>query len=1753
MQLKHISTIMAPSTEGISQVSSMCWSANNKRLAVVTTDRVVQLFDENGERRDKFITKPLTKGNQHYMVSAMAFSPDSTKLAVGQTDNIVFVYKLGAEWGDKKSICNKFLLSQSVTTLTWPHQHPNDLVYGCQDGKVRIGQLRSNKSATLYTTGSYVVSSCSSPDGHGILTGHVDGSIYRFFFESGSSGPAHSKFAVHTCVPYALAWGRSISAAGNDARVSFYDKDGALERTFDYSSEPHVKEFSSAVFNPTGEALVVGNFNKFFTFGYNHRIGDWEEAAITEVPGLYSVTALAWKPDGSRVAMGSLCGGADLYDACLKRARYKGTFEFTYVSLSQVIVTHLGTGARSVLKSSFNCEIQKINVFQDRYIVAHTPETLLMGDLDSAQLSEVPWHSSGSEKFFFDNPSVCMVFAAGELSLIEYGRNELLGCCRTEHMSAHLLSVRINERPPRLLDSPTAAGAGFGASRSEDNKKIAYLLDIENIRVQDLVTGINIATINHDAKIDWLEMNSRGDIVLFRDKRRKLHLYDVHAQNRSTLLNFCNYVQWVPGSDVVVAQSRNTLCVWYNIFAPDKITNFTIKGDVEEIIRASGKTEVVVDEGIGSVSYRLDEGLIGFGTAIEDRKYDEAMSILEGLEINPETEAMWHQLSEIALASGELSVAGRCAAALGDVARARFLHKTSKVASKAAATLGGDGKDFWMVRARLAMLHKDVAGAEGVLVDQGKVDEAIEMYQTLHRWDEAIAVAESRGHSAAADMRQQYAQYLLDSGQEAKAGALKEKEGDYRAAINLYLKGGYPAKAMALVNSRPSQFNQDVLEKVASALTAAGMYDKGGQMLEQMGRPERALDAYVRGHAYRNAVELARRHFPSQVVGLEQSWGDYLVSQKQVDAAIAHYIEAGANTAAINAAIESRQYIKAAQLVDDTIRDPDAARPFLLQIARHYQQSGALEEAEKFFIKAGEASMAVDMYMAAGKWESSHAVARQCMSEEDVSSMYIQQAQRLEREGDHRQAERLYITVDEPDLAINMYKKARQFDNMIRLVKAHRKNLIKETHLHLAQQLEMEGNLKMAETYYADAADWESAVNMYRGNDMWEEAHRVAKIHGGPNAGNRVAYAWALHIGGDEGSKLLTKLGLVSEAINYAVETSNFDHAFSLARSSLREKLPEVHLKHALFLEDEGRFKEAEEEFVAARKPKEAIDMYIHQQDWSAAMRVGEQYDPASIPEVLVAQGRLAVEEKDFARAETFFVDAKKPNFALRAYMDARKYPEALRVAKAHLPHQIKEVNAEIQRRVSGESSSKDEFIESARMWERSRNYTLAIQAYLNVTQAHDSDPEQLEKIWMSGVNLAQEHEKQAKYMEVAEDVAHRLLAINKFQKAGDLFRDVQQFKQAIDAYIRAESWDPAREIARTAAPQYRDYVEGEYAKHLKSAGDADGMVKMGAVDTALDIFAQRGEWEKVFEVAGKEGGEKLAHYAFPFMQQMLDDGRATDCVAMFSRYSAPAVASQFAMYQRLVGALLSGDADHVAPDSVLLDAREVMYKVTAGLKRAGPSAHLAEFERLLLILHYASLRSVAREHGLSEMATRLSISLLRFVGPVPADRIFYEAGIACRNQKWLSMAFVLLNRYLDVTEAMDGGDAGMIDNSDFVGTDIPSPYDFTLPSEQFLPEEKRDEVRDWVLAVSMDAKLDQALSTRACEKCRDPIYEAGLICPKCSSQYPPCVVSGYPVPASQRVTCTSCSSIAHKQHWNAFVVKSKACPWCHAPQTPVY
>ena len=125
------------------------------------------------------------------------------------------------------------------------------------------------------------------------------------------------------------------------------------------------------------------------------------------------------------------------------------------------------------MKSTQGYEISKINVYQDRFLVATTHSTLLLGDMESCKLSELPWRGSGNEKFDFSNPNICMVFNAGELSIIEYGLNEVIGTCRTENVHPNMISARLNYSEQELRGG-------------EPTKIIAYLVDMQTICIQDL-------------------------------------------------------------------------------------------------------------------------------------------------------------------------------------------------------------------------------------------------------------------------------------------------------------------------------------------------------------------------------------------------------------------------------------------------------------------------------------------------------------------------------------------------------------------------------------------------------------------------------------------------------------------------------------------------------------------------------------------------------------------------------------------------------------------------------------------------------------------------------------------------------------------------------------------------------------------------------------------------------------------------------------------------------------------------------------------------------------------------------------------------------------------------------------------------------------------------------------------------------------------------------------------------------------------
>lgn len=1710
------------------------------RLAIATADRYIILYDENGEQKDKFSTKPSEKvpnAPRNYIVRAIEFSPDSTRLAVAQSDNIVFVYKLGLAWGDKKTICNKIPQNSPITAMCWPHQRFNHVVFGLADGKVRMADLKSNKAVPLYNTDAYVVAMCASPDGNSFVSGHLDGSIYRYSFPTDTEAPTQAMIVITPFVPYALGWGEMICAAGNSSLVQFYDLAGTRTQQFDFSNDEKYnhKEFSAAAVSPSGHTIVLGSFDRFVVYTYNPVKEVWEEATSTQVENLYSVTALRWKSDGSRLMTGSLCGAVDMYDACIRRFVYGNKYEFTYTSPSSVIVKKIATGTKMPVRSKFNRDITKINIYQDRFLVANTPETLILGDVKENLLSEIPWSGSGQEKYFFDNPNACMVYNAGELSIIEYGKSEVLGSCRTEHMSHHLISVRINE----------------ARKGSEPVKKIAYLLDLQTVRVLDLTTGSAECTINHDIRIDWLELNQRAGKLLFRDKKRALHLYDIAGQTRSTLLGYCNYVQWVPDSDVVVAQSRKNLCVWYSIDHPEEFKITPIKGDIEEIQRTQGRTEVTVDEGINQATYPLDEDLISFGSAVDNLDFKKAVSILESIKTpTASSDAMWSALSKLALDSAEYIIAERCFAAVGDVSKAKLLHEINRIIQEQGNT--PQAKQHYLVRALVSILNKQFKRAEAIFTQQGQADYAINMYKQMHQWSEALTVAESKNHPSGPKLRQDFYTYLLATKQEEVAGELKEKEGDYQTALQLYLKGGFPAKAADLVLSQNITQDNNLCETVAESLLKAKAYEKAGEFLESLQLHKRALEAYCKGHAYFKAVELARKAFPAQVVRLEEDWGDFLVSQKQMDAASNHYIQAGAHMKAINAAIEAKQWSKAISILENV--DVTSAKPYFKRIAQHFVEVKKYEEAETYFIQAGQPQDAVNMYTAAGLWDKAHKIAVTYMSEAEVSALYINRAQLLESQGKFKEAERLYLTVKEPDLAINMYKKNRQYDQMIRLVTEHRKDLLIETHLHLAHQFETEGNFKLAEQHYIKAKEWKPAVSMYREHDMWEDCLRVAKTHGGQSAYIQVAYAWAKVLGGEAGVKMLAKRNLSDQAVDYAIERGEFTEAFHIAEKNCKHKLQEIHLQYAMALEDDGRFERAEEEFIKAKKPKEAIEMYLHQREWDHAMRVAEQHDPGSLADIFEAQGKYQLEQKNFSAAENMFIQAKKPELAVKIYKDQQQWDEAVRVAKTHAPHLVPQIQQEkVQHLASSGAAETLEFLAAqAKMFVGNKQYSRAVDTYLKVGKEHTQEVEMLEQMWESAASICYEY-VQPRLTEVVTTVARRLIELERIDTAADILVNYDMHKEAIDTYMQAHMYDKARQLAQSNAPDLITYVDKAHQEHL-IAHDQLGDLDRVNPDMAVEMYAKRGEWTKVLELAKKQGPQMLQKYALAYASALCRDMNFKTALGVVTKHGAPLASSALTIYEKIALGLFSNTDDSKMDGDTYLQLRDLMFKVFGELQRSDPNGtKTKDFERMAWLAHLLSLRQVCIKTALPAQAAKIAVSMLRYVKEVPADKAFHDAGSACLDMGWTNPAFVFLNRFIDLCDCIDEPESGDIDNSDFLITDIPSPYETPQPTKHSFSERRREEIREWVLEKAVDTKLTQSLNTRPCEKCGKDTYDAALRCHNCKADSEPCVVTGFPVHKTRRVKCKSCAKVANTDDWNQYVSKLKSCPWCTSSQNPVY
>ena len=85
-------------------------------------------------------------------------------------------------------------------------------------------------------------------------------------------------------------------------------------------------------------------------------------------------------------------------------------------------------------------------------------------------------------------------------------------------------------------------------------------------------------------------------------------------------------------------------------------------------------------------------------------------------------------------------------ATVGDLPKARYIQRIRALAHESERATGRPGMDHWLVRARLQVLNGRQDDAESLLLQNGAVEEAVQLHKGMGRWEDAIRVADRYAH-----------------------------------------------------------------------------------------------------------------------------------------------------------------------------------------------------------------------------------------------------------------------------------------------------------------------------------------------------------------------------------------------------------------------------------------------------------------------------------------------------------------------------------------------------------------------------------------------------------------------------------------------------------------------------------------------------------------------------------------------------------------------------------------------------------------------------------------------------------------------------------------------------------------------------------------------------------------------------------------------------------------------------------------------
>lgn len=202
-------------------------------------------------------------------------------------------------------------------------------------------------------------------------------------------------------------------------------------------------------------------------------------------------------------------------------------------------------------------------------------------------------------------------------------------------------------------------------------------------------------------------------------------------------------------------------------------------------------------------------------------------------------------------------------------------------------------------------------------------------------------------------------------------------------------------------------------------------------------------------------------------------------------------------------------------------------------------------------------------------------------------------------------------------------------------------------------------------------------------------------------------------------------------------------------------------------------------------------------------------------------------------------------------------------------------------------------------------------------------------------------------------------------------------------------------------------------------------MLARGDVLPVIDIYIKQDNWKGALDAATNHNPETLSHVMRLYAKHTMEKGKFGELTEAYATYGMQLIPENFKLYRTLcLEIFVECDAKEVQS---LRTALYNFYKLLQGAREES-SAVGKQFAKYLTIAHLAHLKNLYEKKNMNALVAKTAVSLLRYADTIRMDKLFHEAGLACKKQNMMTYAFVILNRYLDIYEVIadpESADAG--------------------------------------------------------------------------------------------------------------------------------